>query len=237
MKAIILAGGLGTRLGNLLGGLPKPMAPVNGKPFLELLILMLKRWNIDEIILSVGHRKEIIEEYFGDGQSWGINIAYSRENEPLGTGGAISAAMMMHEDDRYLVMNGDSYFDLDFDSLRNFHELKEAQATLALTWIKDTGRYGRVDLNERDEITGFREKQNAQEGYINGGIYILARSVSSIIAPGQVSFEREVLPELIGKGLYGYAQNGFFMDIGIAEDYRTFCESFHGTGDILPDVV
>jgi D-glycero-alpha-D-manno-heptose 1-phosphate guanylyltransferase len=227
MKAIILAGGLGTRLGNLLGGLPKPMAPVNGKPFLEILIIMLKRWNIDEIILSVGHRSEVIEEYFGAGKGCGIKITYSRESEPLGTGGAIAAAMRMHEDDWYLVMNGDSYFDLDFESLRNFHELKEARATLALTWMKDTGRYGRVDVNERDEITGFREKQNAGEGCINGGVYILANSVSSIIPPGQVSFERQVLPELIGKGLYGSVQKVFFTDIGIAEDYRTFCKSFH----------
>jgi D-glycero-alpha-D-manno-heptose 1-phosphate guanylyltransferase len=227
VKAIILAGGLGTRLGDLLGGLPKPMAPVNGKPFLEILIIMLKRWSIGEIILSVGHRSEVIEGYFGTGKDCGIKITYSREREPLGTGGAIAAAMKMHEDDRYLVMNGDSYFDLDFDSLRNFHELKAARATLALTWMKDAGRYGRVDVNERDEITGFREKQDAGEGCINGGVYILANSVSSIIPPGQVSFEREVLPELIGKGLYGSARNGFFMDIGIAEDYRTFCKLFH----------
>jgi len=102
--------------------------------------------------------------------------------------------MRIHEDDQYLVMNGDSYFDLDFSALRSFHESKEARATLALAWMKDTGRYGRVDVNELGEITGFREKQIAGKGCINGGVYILTRSVSSIIPPGKCLLSARSFP-------------------------------------------
>jgi D-glycero-alpha-D-manno-heptose 1-phosphate guanylyltransferase len=225
MKAIVLAGGLGTRLRSVLGDIPKPMAPVNGRPFLEFLLLMLKEWGVSDIVLSIGHRKEVIEEFAGDGRAWGLSILYAREDLPLGTGGAIREAMKQYPDNEYLVLNGDSYFEVDFHSFLFFHRMKEANATIALTSLDDVDRYGRIELNEAGEITAFHEKQGNGPGTVNAGIYLLDRSVLTAIPnTGPVSFEREVLPGLIGAGLYGSVHRGFFIDIGIPDDYRKFCE-------------
>src|SRR3989304_3798957 len=113
MKAVILAGGEGTRLREIIKDVPKPMAPVGGRPFLEYLILQLARWDFRKIILSIGYRGSIIKSYFGNGEQCGVNIKYSEEYEPLGFGGALRKAAQMIEDEQFIAMNGDSFFDID----------------------------------------------------------------------------------------------------------------------------
>jgi len=222
MKAIILAGGFGTRLKSVIADIPKPMAPVQGKPFLEYLICQLKNRGYRDIVLSVGYLKDKIISYFGDGKPWGVSIEYSKEDLPLGTGGAIRKAMSKYEDKTYLVLNGDSFYNIDFKSLCNFHRVKSARASMAIASVKDSSRYGSVSMNGLGEVICFGEKQNKAKGSINAGIYILNRSVLASIPSGTISFEKEILPELIHKGLFGSIQQGFFIDIGVPEDYKKF---------------
>jgi len=219
MKAVILAGGLGTRLRGVLGDLPKPMAPIGGKPFLEYLVRQLCRLGIRDIIFATGYKGEAIASHFAGGAAWGARISYSAEKTPLGTGGAVREAMGTSESDRYLVLNGDSFFDLDFASLLDFHHRKNALASIALRQLPDTGRYGRVEISPDGDITSFREKEAGGAGLINSGVYLFERGILSRFPAGPFSLEGEVLPKLIGNGLYGMIQQGFFIDIGIPEDY------------------
>ncbi len=219
MKAFILAGGKGTRLQSVISDIPKPMAPVAGKPFLEYLVVQLVGWGIPDIVLSVGHKKESILAYFQDGSRWNARISYAIEELPLGTGGALREALQGMQDETVLAMNGDSFFNCSLADLMRFHAGKKALATLALRPVADASRYGRVAVNEHNLVTEFREKQQGTTGLINAGIYVINRSILPFLAQGPVSFEKEVLPNVIGYGLYGLALDGFFIDIGIPEDY------------------
>jgi D-glycero-alpha-D-manno-heptose 1-phosphate guanylyltransferase len=220
MKAIILAGGKGTRLQSVVNDLPKPMAPVGGKPFLEYLIRQLLSCRISEIILSVGYKKESIMSYFSNGADYGATISYVQEKVPLGTGGAIKKAFSSVIDTDILVMNGDSFFDADIPALISYHYQKNAAVTMALLSMKDTGRYGRVEMSSDGKIISFREKENSVSGLINTGIYMLNRTILPSIPDGVVSFETCVLTQLVGNGLFGSKQDGFFIDIGIPSDYH-----------------
>ena len=219
MEAIILAGGKGTRLKDVVRDLPKPMAPIHGKPFLEYLVIQLARWNIRDIVLSVGYKYEIIQNYFQEGELWNVRIRYSVENRPLGTGGAIRESAQLINDDDFLIMNGDSYFDLDFDVFRAFHLSKKSSLSLALAAKDNTGRYGRVAVDNFGKVLGFEEKSADCPGLINSGIYLFNHNILSIFPSDNVSLEQDVLPQLVNKGLYGIQHNGFFIDIGIPEDY------------------
>jgi D-glycero-alpha-D-manno-heptose 1-phosphate guanylyltransferase len=233
MKAIILAGGFGTRLKKVVTDVPKPMAPVNGRPFLEILIKRLIHFDISDIVLSVGYKQEVIRNYFADGTSIGASIAYSAEGLPLGTGGAIKAAMMAFPADRYLVMNGDSFFDHDVEELLTYHQTKKAIITLALAEVADKSRYGSVEINATGVISRFAEKGAGGPGTINAGVYVIEREIMTLF-PGDVcSFENDVLQKIIGKRLFGLRQQGFFIDIGVPEDYRAFCAS-HNVNQIVP---
>lgn len=220
MKAIILAGGMGTRLRGVIEDLPKPMAPVGGRPFLEYLLLQLKRWNITDVVLSVGYKKEAITSFFGKGDAWGINILYSEEDRPLGTGGALKKAIPLIDDPRFIVMNGDSFFNVDFSDLISYHASRRGIATLCLALIKDRGRYGSVELDAEGTVTAFQKNGADTQGFINGGIYAMNRDIGNYIPDGSVSLEGLVLPLLQRNGLlYGKIFDTFFMDIGIPEDY------------------
>ena len=223
MKTIILAGGMGKRLREVIKAVPKPMAPVGGRPFLEFLILQLLKYSIKDIVLSIGYKAESVRSYFGNGKRWGADIIYSEENEPLGTGGAIRKASELIKDDEFIAMNGDSFLDMDFNRLIPCHREKEAFATIGLAYVDNTGRYGRVETGEKGEITGFTEKGFNGPGYINGGVYLFSRKVMHNVPEGNVSLEEDVFPLLLGHGLYGMEVKGFFKDIGIPEDYRSLC--------------
>ena len=224
MKTIILAGGFGTRLSSVVSDLPKPMAPVDGRPFLEYLILKLKDCGLQEIILSLGYKAEIIQSYFGDGDKFGVKIGYCIESSPLGTAGALKQAAAMFKDEVFLALNGDSFSALDFKMLINGYIDKKAIATIALTVVEDGLRYGSVEINDNLEITKFSEKSSQRKTLINTGTYCLHRRIFDNIASGKVSIEEDVFPGLLGQGLYGYVFNGFFIDIGIPEDYLYLCQ-------------
>lgn len=221
MQAMILAGGLGTRIQPLLNGLNKPMLPVASKPFLEYLLRQLQTCGIVDIVLCVGYRGQIIEDYFGSGDKWGVNITYSYEPTPLGTAGAVRFAASRIRGDCFLVLNGDSYLDADLSSLMTQHHQTGALATMALAWREDTRRYGTVEINDDGQIRSFHEKTDtSQGGFINCGVYLFHREILSFIPAHQaVSLERDVFPAIIGRRFYGCRLDGYFVDIGVPEAY------------------
>ncbi|MFC1489028.1 nucleotidyltransferase family protein [Thermodesulfobacteriota bacterium] len=225
MKAIILAGGIGHRLRETVKRVPKPMAPVGDKPFLEYLVLQLAKWKIKEIIFSIGYKRDIIKTYFGNGEKWGVQIKYSEEDIPLGTGGGLREAALFMDDDCFIVMNGDSFFEVDISRSINLHKEKNAIATLGLLRVDDTSRFGSVGIDKNGEILSFSEKGRGGSGLINGGVYIFNREIIENIPPGKVSLENDILPSLVKKGLYGVVAKGFFVDIGTPEDYLNLCKN------------
>ena len=228
MTTLLLAGGLGTRLRKIVSNRPKPMIFVANRPFLEYLILQLKRYSLTDIVLCTGHLGEQIREYFGDGGRWGVQITYSYEKRPLGTGGAIKLAERLIKEENFLVMNGDSFLDIDLNRLIEYHLTREALVTMALVEVEGPERYGAVEANENGEIKSFVEKgqgESTRPGLINGGIYVLNREIFKYIPEGTVSLEKEVFPKLTGKRFYGMLVKGFFIDIGVPEDYKRLQEN------------
>jgi len=219
---LVLAGGLGTRLRSSVSDRPKVMALVAGKPFLEWLVDDLRSQGVRRLVLCTGYRSEDIEDHFGSGRSRDMEIAYSRESAPLGTGGALRLALPRLKGSRFFVLNGDSLCDFDLRALRRLHGENSAAATLWLVPVEDTGRFGEVTLNARQEIAGFREKSGSgSPGLINAGVYLLERRVvESIAGNAAASLERDVLPGWVGRGLFGAVGRGPFLDIGTPESYR-----------------
>ena len=214
MEAVILAGGLGTRLRSVVSEVPKCMAPVDGKPFLQYVLEWLSRFDVSHVVLSVGYLKEPIVD-FVKAREWPFAISFAVENEPLGTGGGIRLALQKCHGNKVFVLNGDTFFHVDLNALPFV-----APVTLALKPMRDFDRYGAVDWNG-DLVTGFHEKQPCAEGLVNGGVYAIDRSqLDMSLYPKRFSFEKEVLEPLAGYGLVaGRVQDGYFIDIGIPEDY------------------
>jgi phosphoheptose isomerase len=232
IDAIILAGGKGTRLSSVIADRPKPMADVEGRPFIEWLIRQLRAQGVRRIILSTGHMAELFEAWFGSGRRLGVEIVYSREQEPLGTGGAMRLALQHAHSHVVLVMNGDSFCGFSLQDMLAAHKASNAKATLVLTDVPSTDRYGSVVVNEAGAVQAFREKQAGMgAGRINAGVYLLHRDVISAIPEHQaVSIEREVFPSLIGHGLHACVAEGPFIDIGTPESYRD-------AGDVLREAL
>jgi len=227
MQTLILAGGLGTRLQKAVRHYPKPMALINDRPFLEYLILHLKKYNLTEIVLCIGYLGEKIKEYFQDGAKWGVKIEYSQEAKPLGTGGPIKLADNFIKNNNFLVLNGDSYLNIDLNELIEFHKLQKALATLALVEINKPDRYGLVEVDKDYHITSFREKgAAAKSNLINGGVYIFHKSIFNFIPEGKISLEKDIFPKLIGKRFYGKPYRTYFIDIGVSEDYNRIQKEF-----------
>lgn len=223
MQVLILAGGLGTRLRKIAKNIPKVMVNIKGKPFLEYLILQLKDYNLNDIILCTGYLKEKIESYFGNGNHLGVNIVYSEEPKPLGTGGAINFAEDFILEDNFLVMNGDSFFNIDLEELISHHLNKKALATMALAELIETRRFGSIKIDKNGIIKSFKEKeQKANSNLINGGIYVLNKEIFKYIPKNKlVSLEKEIFPKFVNSNrFYGISFNNYFIDIGIPEDYR-----------------
>ena len=214
MEAVILAGGLGTRLRSVVSKVPKCMAPVDGKPFLQYMLEWLSRFDVSHVVLSVGYLREVIFAFI-DSREWPFEISYAVEEEPLGTGGGIRLALTKCREDRVIVLNGDTFFNVDLKALTF-----AAPVTLALKPMRDFDRYGAVDL-AGGLVTGFHEKTACTEGLINGGVYALVRSrLDLAFYPGRFSFEKDLLEPLAAARLVaGQVQEGYFIDIGIPEDY------------------
>ncbi|MBX2998956.1 MAG: nucleotidyltransferase family protein [Caldilineaceae bacterium] len=219
--AIILAGGRGIRLQSIVYDRPKPMALVNERPFVEWLIRWLRRQGVRRVVLATGYMAEAYERYFGNGAALGIEIHYSVEQEPLGTGGALRRALDSVQSDEIIVLNGDSYCQADLTQLRQRHREQKAQVTVWLTEVGECDRYGAVRAAEDGAVIEFCEKQpGLGRGAINAGIYWFQRAAVEIIPLQQnVSLERDLFPSLIGKGLYSYTGHGPFIDIGTPDSY------------------
>ena len=228
-EVVILAGGFGTRLSPVLGNVPKPMAPVYGKPFLTYLLRRLEQAGAMHIILATGYKHEVIERYFGTHYRT-LRLSYSREDKPLFTGGAILQASRLVQGDDFLVLNGDTLFDIDFDALCAFHKAHKAAVSLALREVDDTARYGAVQT-KGDSVVAFREKDaSAGKGLINGGIYVIHREwLQQRSLPEKFSFEKDVLQALVDEGAFcGLAFRDYFIDIGVPEDYYRAQREFAG---------
>ena len=218
MEAIVLAGGFGTRLASRLQGIPKPMAPVAGRPFLEILMNQLRRSGCGHVLLSVGYLHQQIQDHFG--KTWhGMCLDYVIEETPLGTGGAIRAALEQTTEEAILVLNGDTFLQADYAAMLAFHKAEAASMTMAVTHQAEIARYGGV-LIEGRRIVGYQEKGCSGPGWINAGAYVLSKSLLwPPNLPAKFSFETDFLmPEVSRIAPAAYRVEGFFLDIGIPED-------------------
>ncbi|MGB0370703.1 MAG: D-glycero-beta-D-manno-heptose 1,7-bisphosphate 7-phosphatase [Opitutales bacterium] len=218
-QAFILAGGQGSRLDALTRDTPKPLLDVEGKPFLEYLIWNLKRYGITRIVFGIGFSAEKIQAHFGDGSRFGVEIAYSVEPEPLGTGGSLKRCETLL-DDSFLVINGDSILDLNYLELLTDSEAKEGLGVMALHKIENAQGYVNIEVDSTDRITTFSTHNESGPAWVNGGVYWLRRDHLAFLPEGKSSLERELLPRLANEGLLkAYRSTGFFIDIGSLESY------------------
>lgn len=221
-EAIILAGGFGTRLQTVISEIPKPLAPINNKPFLNYLFYQLKNAGIKNVTLSVGYlSNKIIEKYQNNFE--GIKINYAIEKEALGTGGGIKLALEKCKQDEVFVLNGDSFFNLPFLKFFTMHTQKKSTCSLSLRKVEDAGRYGAVEINKSNRIINFSEKNpDFKAGNINAGIYILNKNHFIKNTPdGNFSLEKDYLQKyFVSEEFYGFPYNNYFIDIGIPDSFK-----------------
>jgi D-glycero-alpha-D-manno-heptose 1-phosphate guanylyltransferase len=221
MEAIILAGGFGTRLRPAVADLPKSMASINERPFLEFLLDRLIRSGVEHVILSVGYMHELIVEHFKSAYK-GMKMSYAIESEPLGTGGGIKMAMKQAGSENVLVLNGDTLFMLDLKDFMDFHISKKSLFSIALRHVETASRYGSVGINSVGRITGFSEKNLSKgAGLINAGMYIISRKFFvGYPLPEIFSLEKDFIEKIYQETeIYGFPGSGYFIDIGVPEDY------------------
>ena len=229
IHAIILAGGAGTRLRASVGEIQKCILEINGRPFLEWVLLWLKNQGIQDVTIATGYQAESVEKTLGNGERFDLKIEYSRETSPLGTGGAIRKAFEGCQSDFALVLNGDSFCAFNLAQLRDEHVSSSALASLWLVQVHDTSRFGRVEKDASGWIQLFSEKcPNQGGGNINAGIYLLNRElINTISSEKMVSLEREIFPHLAStKRLFGVSSEELFIDIGTPEAYGSAKEFF-----------
>jgi D-glycero-alpha-D-manno-heptose 1-phosphate guanylyltransferase len=219
---IILSGGFGLRLRGVIGETPKPMARIAGRPFMELLLKQLKRHGFSRVILSVGYKQEVIREYFGE-EAFGLELLYSIEASPLGTGGALREAAGYVRTETALVMNGDSYTDADLSRLVREHAGNNADVTVVV--IPETrSDAGSVVLDRSGKVKTFAEKRLVPESrYLSAGIYMLNKSlIGTIPTAAKISLEEQLFPQWLadGKGIDAFVSEGPCTDIGTPERYQ-----------------
>lgn len=216
MEAIILAGGFGTRLQSVVKDVPKPMADVLGRPFLTYILDELVKYNFTKVVLAVGYKKEIIEDYFGDNYK-GLKIIYSIENEPLGTGGCVKQALSYVTDEFVFIINGDTLFKINYEDMSSIKS-----TSIACKYLENFDRYGEVIIDDNDVITSFLEKKYVDKGYINGGIYYLPKNIfDNYLLPKKFSLEKDFFEKYIADlKIKSFKSNDYFIDIGIPSDYQ-----------------
>lgn len=219
--AILLVGGKGTRLRSAIPTTPKPLASVGNKSFLQLLVQQLRHQGFRQLVMCTGYLADQIESEFGDGSGLDVQIQYSKETQPLGTAGAVKLAERhLGQVSEFLVMNGDSFLEVDLRQLIQFHREHGGLVSLAVVRVEDPSRYGTVQLDTELKVTGFQEKARSNRpGMVNGGVYVFDSSVLKYIPDGPVSLEKDVFPRLLNKGVYALEQHGMFIDIGTPENY------------------
>ena len=223
IDAIILAGGMGTRLRGIISGIPKPLAAINGRPFLDILLGQLNSFGcIEKVVLAIGYKADIIMNRYTENSEYDFEIAFSVEKNLLGTGGAIKQAISLTTSDDVLILNGDSYVEIDISDFVATHKSTNAFATVVLKEAESANRYGRVEIDEQKRVLFFEEKENNDtSGFINAGMYLIKRDIFNDVEEGMVlSLEREILPKLVVFGMYGYIASGKFIDIGVPETYK-----------------
>lgn len=227
MEAIILAGGFGTRLSHIVTDVPKPLAPVANRPFLDYILEELVKQKISKIILAVGYQYEKIMAQYGSSFQ-NIPLLYSIEKDPLGTGGAIQNALEQCVGESVFIINGDTYFPVDFSLMKQVQEEKKkeigAHFTMAVKQVADISRYGAVEFSGSGEILALSEKKQSGVGYINGGVSLIPNQA---LGEGCFSLENDIFPVLLSEGkLYALESTSFFIDIGVEEDYLRAQELF-----------
>lgn len=234
MQALILAGGEGTRLRPLTATVPKPVVPLVDRPFIAFMLDWLRGHGVDDVVISCGFLASGVRNVLGDGSAYGVRLRYVEEPRPLGTGGAIKFAESLL-DERVLVLNGDVLTDIDLTAQLAHHERAAAKVTLALIGVEDPSAYGLVHCEDDGEVLDFVEKPSPDQidtNLVNAGAYVLEREVLAAVPAGRsVSLEREVFPTLVGNGLYGFATDGYWLDIGTPDRY------LQATHDILDGAV
>jgi D-glycero-alpha-D-manno-heptose 1-phosphate guanylyltransferase len=226
MEAIVLAGGLGTRLRGVVDDIPKPMASVQGRPFLAYVLDQLVDAGFKTAIFAAGYRHDAIRAYFGEDYR-GLAVRYSVEREPLGTGGAIRLACAQVAARDVFILNGDTYLELDFRAMLDAHASARAELSMAICHVPDAARYGAVELHN-GIVQGFLEKGRSGPGWINAGTYVLAPELRTRLRPqGAFSFEHDLLaPEVRSLRPLAFRSSGLFIDIGIPDDYTRIQEIF-----------
>ena len=221
IHAFVLCGGLGTRLRPVLSDRPKSMALVAGVPFLQLLLEDLGSQGIGDVVLGTGYMAEQIQAFFQDGADFGLRIRYSREDAPLGTGGALKLAEPLLSDP-VVVLNGDSYVEWSLAATLELFTKRDAAIVIVLQAVPDVSRYGSVSIDADGRVTEFVEKgARTGAGLINAGIYLLRKEIVTALPVGEtVSLERDVFPGLLGGKVYGLVSDGLFIDIGIPADLQ-----------------
>lgn len=219
-EAVILAGGLASRLGEISASVPKSLLEVAGRPFIDHIAWNLRRHGIERVVLALGRLGEQLAEHVADESAWGMAVAVVIEPEPLGTGGAALLASRRLTDDEFWLLNGDTLFDVNYLDLALVRKESGASLAMALREVDDAARYGAVRL-ENGRVTAFAEKSGAGPGLINGGVYHLTRHVLAGHGEGAFSLEHDVLPALVAAGnVSGATYRGEFIDIGVPVAYR-----------------
>jgi mannose-1-phosphate guanylyltransferase len=225
MKAVILAGGEGTRLRPLTFLNPKPMLPLVNRPFMENFILWLKSHGIKDIIFSIGYLPEAFKNYFGDGSGFGVKITCIEEKEPLDTCGGVKNVEKYLDNSSFMVFNGDILSSLDLTAMAAFHREKKSDITISLTSVEDPTSYGLVPIDDEGRVIEFLEKPKKDEiitNLVNAGIYIIEPHIMELVPKGEkYSFERELFPDVLneGYGVYGFVSNSYWLDVGTPEKY------------------
>lgn len=218
MKAIIMAGGIGSRLRPLTDGIPKPMVPIIDKPVMECIIELLKSYEITDIGVTVGYKKEKIIDYFKDGKQLGVNLTYFIENKPLGTAGGVKNAINFI-DDEILIISGDAYTDINLSKLIKMHEKYNSKVTIASVLLNDARGFGLMKFNEKGEVTSFKEKPKKKiKGYVNTGIYVIDKQIIKSIPNGFCDFSKDIFSNM-KSGIYGVVFNDYWSDIGTLQSY------------------
>jgi D-glycero-alpha-D-manno-heptose 1-phosphate guanylyltransferase len=223
VDAIVLAGGKGTRLQSILPDIPKPLAPINGEPFLDILLEHLNRFSsIKKVILAVGYKAEMIMHRYLKSACYRFPIAFSEEKVLLGTGGGVKRALDLTDTSDVLVLNGDTFVEIDIDTLLAFHRERSASVTIVLREVEEAGRYGSITIDGESRIIKFEEKVAQGKAHlINAGVYVIDRKLlNTIDKDREISLERQLLPEWTKYNSYGFIVTGKFIDIGIPETYK-----------------
>ncbi len=221
IDVFILCGGEGKRLKAITGKIPKPMVSIGRRVFLDIMIDYLKKLGFRRFILGIGYQAHFIKKYYRRHKIPGIEIIFSQENQPLGTGGAVKKAKRLIRSEIFLVLNGDSFSKFNVANFIKFYKQKKARFLILLKKVRNSQDFGAVTFNRRSEITSFSEKNStSRDNFINGGVYLFDKSVFQEMPPSRkFSLEHDFFPQMAGKRLYGYVDRGFFIDLGTPERY------------------